>query len=355
MASDETLRRLHEPAKSLLPFDEFAKRVEEKRALLGEFFDESTAALLVLREAGLDVERTPLRDLAERSVARVVAKVIHKAEKRFQRPDGSKGLRVEMVLADPTGTARAVVWDPATPVQAGQDLRLLGVVRPSPSGVELSVREVEPAPEPVRLEPASLASLRPGPVPLVRARILDVRPREFVRPDGARGGFRELRLAQGAVQLRGVAWENDLGLEAGASVEIENGEAKERAGQMELHLHARTRVSPSSGEVPAEAGPMPLDRLVPGTLCTVAGRVSGIGEVREVEGRDGSPRRVATLHISDATGRVRVSLWGERADLLGRLDVGTPLRITGGRVRVGPDGRPEIAVGEGTAMEVGGG
>ncbi len=348
------LRRLHEPAKSLLTFDEFLKRVEEKRALLGDFFDPPTAALLVLREAGLDVERTPLRDLGERAVARVVAKVIHKVERRFQRPDGSSGLRVEMVLADPTGTARAVVWDPATPVQVGQDLRLLGVVRPSPSGVELSVREVEPAPEPVRLEPASLASLRPGPVPLARVRILDVRPREFVRPDGARGGFRELRLAQGEVQIRGVAWENDLVLEPGASVEVENGEAKERAGQMELHLHARTRVRPSSGEVPAETGPVPLGRLVPGTLCTVAGRVSGIGEVREVAGRDGTPRRVATLHLSDATGRVRVSLWGERSGLLAKLDVGTPLRVTGGRVKAGPDGSPEIAAGEGTAVDIGG-
>jgi replication factor A1 len=351
--ADDALRRLHESAKSLLPFDEFLKRVEEKRALLGEFFDAPTAALLVLREAGLDVERTPLRDLPERPVARVVAKVIHKAERRFQRPDGSTGLRVEMVLADPTGTARAVVWDPATPVQAGEDLRLLGVVRPGPAGVELSVREVEPAPEPVRIEPAPLSALRPGPVPLVRVRVLEVRPREFVRPDGARGGFRELRLAQGAVQIRGVAWENDLVLEPGASVEVENGEAKERAGQMELHLHARTRVRPSPGEVPAEAGPVPLDRLLPGTLCTVAGRVSGIGETREVAGRDGAPRRVATLHLSDGSGRVRVSLWGDRADLLPKLDVGTPLRITGGRVKAAPDGRPEIAAGEGTAVEVG--
>lgn len=355
MASDDPLRRLHEPAKSLLPYDEFLKRVEEKRALLGEFFDAPTAALLVLREAGLDVERTPLRDLGERPVARVVAKVIHKAEKRFQRPDGSKGLRVELVLADGTGTARAVVWDPPAAVETGQDLRLLGVVRPGPSGLELSVREMEPATEPVLLEVASLGSLRPGPVPLVRVRVLEVRPREFVRADGARGGFRELRLAQGLVQVRGVAWENDLLLEPGASVEVENGEAKERAGQTELHLHARTRVRPSSEEVPVEAGPVPVDRLVPGTLCTVAGQVSGIGEVREVAGKDGAPRKVATLHLSDASGRVRVSLWGERADLLSRLDIGTPLCITGGRVKAGPDGRPEIVAGEGTGVEVGGG
>lgn len=351
--ADETLRRLHEPAKSLLPFDEFLKRVEEKRTLLGEFFDAPTAALLVLREAGLDVERTPLRDLAERPVARVVAKVLHKAEKMFQRPDGSKGVRVEMLLADSTGTARAVVWDPATPVEAGQDLRLLGVVRPGPSGVELSVREMEPSPEPVRLEPALLASLRPGPVPLIRVRVLEVRPREFVRADGTRGGFRELRLAQGPVQLRGVAWENELALEPGSSVEIENGEAKERAGQMELHLHARSRVRPAAEEVPAEAGPLPIDRLVPGTLCTVAGRVSGIGEPREVKGRDGTPRRVATIHLSDSSGRVRVSLWGDRAGLLARLDIGTPLRITGGRVKAGRDGRPEIVASEGTAVDIG--
>lgn len=348
----DDLRRLHEPARSLLPYEEFAKRVAETRRRLGEeFCDEPTAALFVLRDLGFDVERTPLADLGERPVARVVAKVVHRTERRFERADGSKGARLEMVLADGSGTARAVLWDPPRPVEPGEDLRLLGVVRPGPAGPELAVREMEVSPEPVALAPASLAGLRPGPIPLVRVRVVEVRPREFVRSDGARGGFREVRFAQGAVQIRGVAWENDLALEPGGSVEIENAEAKERSGQMELHLHARTRVRPSSEEVPWEPGAVPVDRLVPGTLANVAGRVSGIGEVREVPGRDGAPRRVATLHLSDATGRVRVSLWGDRAEVLARLDIGTPLRIDGGRVRAGPDGRPEIVAGEEARVE----
>gem|GEM_PF-6332186 len=47
----------------------------------------------------------------------------------------------------------------------------------------------------------------------------------------------------------------------------------------------------------------PIADLKPGMLCSVAGFVTGIGEVREFQRDDGTMGCVANIHISDETGK----------------------------------------------------
>jgi len=83
---------------------------------------------------------------------------------------------------------------------------------------------------------------------------------------------------------------------------------------------------------------------------TLVGRVLGTDTVRTFERDDGSEGRVANLTLGDETGRVRVTLWDDRADLAGEFEPGEPVEVVDGYVRE-RDGDLELHVGSGGTVE----
>ncbi|KAB1186688.1 MULTISPECIES: single-stranded DNA binding protein [Haloferax] len=81
------------------------------------------------------------------------------------------------------------------------------------------------------------------------------------------------------------------------------------------------------------------------------GKLLDTGEVRTFDRDDGSEGRVSNLSLGDATGRIRVTLWDERADLAGELDTGESVEVVDGYVRE-RDGSLELHVGSRGAVEV---
>jgi len=82
----------------------------------------------------------------------------------------------------------------------------------------------------------------------------------------------------------------------------------------------------------------------------VRGLVLETESVRTFDRDDGSEGRVANFLLGDETGRVRVTLWDERADRATELDTGTPVEVVDGYVRE-RDGDLELHVGEGGAVD----
>jgi replication factor A1 len=80
------------------------------------------------------------------------------------------------------------------------------------------------------------------------------------------------------------------------------------------------------------------------------GQVLATDSVRTFDRDDGSEGRVANLTLGDPTGRVRVTLWDERADRAAELDVGTSVEVVDGYVRE-RDGDLELHVGSRGAVE----
>ncbi|GAB6860857.1 single-stranded DNA binding protein [Haloplanus litoreus] len=80
------------------------------------------------------------------------------------------------------------------------------------------------------------------------------------------------------------------------------------------------------------------------------GRVLATDSVRTFDRDDGSEGRVANLTLGDETGRVRVTLWDERADRATELDAGTTVEVVDGYVRE-RDGDLELHVGSRGAVE----
>jgi replication factor A1 len=80
------------------------------------------------------------------------------------------------------------------------------------------------------------------------------------------------------------------------------------------------------------------------------GKVLATDSVRTFDRDDGSEGRVANLVLGDPTGRVRITLWDERADLAGEFDAGESVEVVDGYVRE-RDGDLELHVGDRGSVE----
>jgi len=83
---------------------------------------------------------------------------------------------------------------------------------------------------------------------------------------------------------------------------------------------------------------------------TVRGLVLGTEGVRSFDRDDGSEGRVANLTIGDETGRIRVTLWDNRAQRAEEFGAGTAVEIVDGYVRE-RDGSLELHVGDRGAVD----
>ena len=82
----------------------------------------------------------------------------------------------------------------------------------------------------------------------------------------------------------------------------------------------------------------------------LVGKVLDADSVRTFSRDDGSEGRVANLTVGDETGRVRVTLWDDKADLAEEFDAGEVVEIGDGYVRE-RDGDLELHVGDRGAVE----
>jgi replication factor A1 len=82
----------------------------------------------------------------------------------------------------------------------------------------------------------------------------------------------------------------------------------------------------------------------------LAGRVLATDSIRTFDRDDGSEGRVANVVLGDPTGRVRVTLWDERADLATEFSEGESVEVVDGYVRE-RDGDLELHVGNRGSIE----
>ncbi|TMT85404.1 single-stranded DNA binding protein [Haloterrigena sp. H1] len=83
---------------------------------------------------------------------------------------------------------------------------------------------------------------------------------------------------------------------------------------------------------------------------TLVGLVLETDSVRTFDRDDGSEGKVSNLVLGDSTGRVRVTLWDEQADLATELEAGTTVEVIDGYVKE-RDGSLELHVGNRGAVE----
>lgn len=93
-----------------------------------------------------------------------------------------------------------------------------------------------------------------------------------------------------------------------------------------------------------------ISELLPGSIYSISGFVTGLGEIREFERDDGTKGRVTNIYVSDETGRVRVALWNDHVRMIESLDLGSRIELVDCQAREGWNGELEVSCGWSTKV-----
>ncbi len=313
--------------------EEFREAVEQKVEQMGGLADEETAAMLIAHELD-DHEVSAIADIEPgMDEVKFLAKVVSVGEVRTFDRDGEdeqEGRVINVDAADESGTVRLAFWDEQAEAVAGGDLeegevlRVKGRPKEGYSGLEVSVDHAEPdadADIDVSLEDATTVdSLTMGQSDVtLRGLVLDTgEVRTFDRDDGSEGRVANLTLGDETDRVRVTLWDGMADrateLDAGTAVEVVDGYVRERDGDLELHVGERGAVETVEDSVAYEPEAAPIGDVEIGQTVDIAGVVRSTDPKRTFDRDDGSEGQVRNVRIQDATGDIRVALWGDQAD-----------------------------------------
>lgn len=315
-----------------VPETEFREAVEEKVEEMGGLADEETAAMLIAHELA-DGEIEGVADIeAGMEEAKFAAKVTHVGELRsFERDDDDEdedGRVLNVEVADETGRVRVAFWDEhaegaVEELEPGDVLKIAGRPREGYNGIEVSADRAEPADVEIDVDldgAESIEGLTLGESDVtLTGVVLDTDSiRTFERDDGSEGKVANLTLGDETGKVRVTLWDEQTEhadeLDPGTTVELVDGYVRERDGELEVHLSARSTLEPVDADVEYVPETTPIEDLEIDTITDIGGVVRSTDPKRTFDRDDGSEGQVRNVRIQDDSGDIRVALWGEKAD-----------------------------------------
>ncbi|MDG6244745.1 MAG: OB-fold nucleic acid binding domain-containing protein [Methanolobus sp.] len=373
----DEIKEVYEKLGGIISKDDFTRKVEEKVEQMSGLCDTRTAAMLVAHDLGVsDNGETQLQKIADINPncnnVKFIAKIMSVfPAKEFNRNDGTIGRVANIIVADETGSIRLTLWDERADliktgeVEIGQNYQIAGYVKEGYSGIEVNIgnngvfcesdEKVE-----ARIESQQIEDIKNGMGDInIRARILDISDiRTFNKKDGGTGKVANVLIGDRTGKIRVTLWDEmaDLtkDLELDDSVEIINGYARENNfnQQVEMQIGNRSSIRKIEEEIEFREEFTPVSDIIPGESYSIAGQVSGIGEIREFNRDDGTVNMVSNIYVSDDTGRIRVALWGDHALLVDQLDIDMSVEIIDGYARSGFNDEIELSAGNRTKIMV---
>lgn len=365
----DKVMEIYERLKDRINIEEFIRLVDEKEAQMAGLADKDTAARLVALSMGISDDEKKIGDVTpELSKVVLVGKVIACSDvKEFSREDGSSGNVANLTLADETGSIRVVLWDAAADlvkvgnIVFGDSIQVSGFVREGRNGLEVSVgrggkvdkialsEDIQ-----VRIEPYKINEIRAGMGNIYMvAKVLDISDfRTFQQRDGSAGKVRNVILGDTTGKIKVTLWNENADalntITPGDNIEITGGYAKENNfnNQVEINLGNNSSLRKSSKKVEFREQFTSIADIVPKQQYNIEGHITGLDELKEFQRKDGSAARVLNIHISDDSGRIRAALWGEQADIIHDIDLGTQVRVIDCYAKPGWNDEVELSVGE---------
>lgn len=303
----------------------------------------------------------------------VLGKVLDLGQiKTFSRKDGGEGRVANMTIGDSTGTIRVSLWDDKTELvnelEIGASVKIQNAyskVNNFSQKVEISlgnsslveILDTEVEYEQKFLKISEIADGMNG-VNLSGV-ILDISDvRTFNRKDGSEGTIGTLTIGDDTGKIRVSLWDDKTvyldEFDFGESVDILNAYSRmnDFSQSVELNVGSRGNVIASAQEVRYMEKFDNINDILPGKSYSVQGRVIEIGEFREFERDDGTQNTVSNIEVEDDTGHIRVSLWGEHAEIVQTLQVGMTVRISDAFSKFGMNEEIELSAGNRTRIAV---
>jgi replication factor A1 len=339
------------------------RKKQDSHGLLSE---EGAARLLAQQLAGLSGESVNISDLRISSVqaglpdATISGEILSISQLReFQRSDGSIGKLVRVKLRDGSGQITCVLWDSTADMVERERLAIGSVLRLAHGYTRLGLAgEVE-----FHLGSRSSIEILSR-VPATGQASSPVETRETrpigVTPETVRVRIKKLQRSRGE---NGPAWalcENEQGLTMakfwdenmetvlsmgeGSVITIKNPWITERNGMVYLNAGARSSITKEELVDFESPPPVPISSIKPGPkLYTTRGVVVERTDPREIETREGRRTRVSNIRVEDGTGKIRVALWDNLAQIVENLRMGDAIRLTGIKARESSNGELEAS------------
>ena len=285
--------------------------------------------------------------------------------KTFQRKDGNSGKVGNLLLGDDTGTVRVTLWDDKTEflnqVEYGDTVEVVNAYARENAftqKVELQVgnrsilRKSEKKIE-YEEEFTPIAEIRADMNNInISGRVLDIGEiRTFEKKDGSTGRVGNLLLGDSTGKIRLTLWDEKTSfldeIDFDETIEVLHAYSRENAfsQQVELNLGGRGIIQKSEKEIEYREKFTDIADIVPGESYSVQGKVSEIGELREFEREDGTENVVANLRLTDETGSIRLTLWGEQAYVIEDLDIDSEIQIINAYAKCGLNEEIELSIG----------
>ncbi|MDV0446476.1 hypothetical protein MsAg5_03150 [Methanosarcinaceae archaeon Ag5] len=292
--------------------------------------------------------------------------------KTFARKDGGEGRVANMTLGDSTGTIRVSLWDDRAglvdTLKPGQSVQIQGAYAKLSNysqKVELSVGNsgiVEASDETVEyvVPFAKAAEIVDGMNGVnLTGVILDISDvRTFSRKDGTEGTIGNFVLGDETGKIRVTLWDDKTAhldeFDFGETIEIMGAYSRVNNfnQQVELNVGNRGSVAASSKSITYQEKLDQINDILPGKSYSVEGRVIDIGEIREFERDDGTQNSVSNIELEDETGKIRVTLWGEHADIVNSIQMGMRVRVTDAFSKFGMNEEIELSAGNRTRVTI---
>lgn len=276
------------------------------------------------------------------------ARIISTSEiKEFNRYDGTKGKVVNLIVGDETGKIRVTLWDNITnliktgKIKVGQTVQISGYVKKGYSGVEVHVGNNDTlveSKEKIELTRTvqQIKDIKDGMFDVnLTGKILEVSDiRTFNRKDGTAGKVGNLLLGDSTGEIRVILWDEKTdifsGIECGDTIDIINSYATENtfSHRVELQIGNKGIIQKSKKKIEYKEKFLPIaDIKAEMYNINIVGKVLDISTVRTFQKKDGSSGRVRNFLLGDATGKISVSLWDEKTDLLEEVDINDTVEI----------------------------
>lgn len=373
----DEINDIYEKLGGVISKEDFTSKVEEKVEQMSGLCDTRTAAMLVAHDLGVsDTGENQLQKISgitpNSGNVKFIAKIMSVfPAKEFNRNDGTIGRVANVVVADETGSIRLTLWDDRADlaktgdIEIGQNYQIAGYVKEGYSGIEINIGnngvfcETDEKVE-AHIDSKKIKDIKSGMGDLnIRGRILDISDiKTFNKKDGGAGKVANVLIGDETGKIRVTLWDETADLtkefQIDNTVEIINGYARENNfnQQVEMQVGNRSTIRKIEDEVVYKENFTPISDIVPGESYSVAGQVSGLGEIREFNRDDGTVNMVSNIYVSDDTGRIRVALWGDHALLVDQLDIDMAVEIIDAFSKSGFNDEVELSAGNRTRIMI---
>lgn len=362
---DDEILELYEKVKDKITIDEFQKKMDEiseGNEDLG-FVDDYYAAEQVVNNINgaskedykFSGEISDIGDLepgTQNAIAGMISSISN--PKSFKTRKGNAGKVCNIELEDNTGKIRVVLWTENIKLlknfKEGDIVKITEVdikegyrgdneanLRPRSTITHFKEADLSKFPE-YKEEITDIEDLIPDTKANIIARILRIPTPRTYEKDGKEGKVASLELKDATGEISYTLWNknvdliDELELDAGDSVKILGAQVRERNGEKSL-THWDGRIIKGEFDVPEFSQEFTkIGDITEQSNIAIKGVISKLQDIRTFTRKsDGSEGKLRNFDVTDDTGSIRTTIWGNDTDIL--LTKGDIVKIIGADAR----------------------